>query len=53
MTYDRACEILGYTTPKSAEANARLAEQMLRHLAVNAPIRYFVACDVLVKAAKR
>ena len=52
MSYSKACEILGYTTPKSAEANAKLAETRLRYMPVGTPLRYAVACDVLIKAAK-
>lgn len=52
MSYSKACEILGYTTPKSVEANAKLAEMRLRYMPVSAPVRYAVACDVLIKAAK-
>ena len=52
MTYSKACEILGFTTPKSLEANAKLAKSSLRTLVPTAPIRYFVACDVLIRAAE-
>jgi len=53
MTYDRACEILGFTTPKSIEANAKLAESCRKNLAPTAPIRYSVACTVLIRAAQK
>ena len=52
MSYSKACEILGYTTPKSVEANAKLAETRLRCMPVGTPLRYAVACDVLIRAAK-
>jgi hypothetical protein len=52
MTYDRACEILGFTTPKSLEANAELARICLRSLAASAPLKYSVACQVLIDAAR-
>ena len=52
MNYSKACEILGYTTPKSVEANAKLAETRLRCMPVGTPLRYAVACDVLIKAVK-
>jgi hypothetical protein len=52
MSYSKACEILGYTTPKSLEANAKLAEMRLRYMPVSAPVRYAVACDILIKAAR-
>ena len=52
MTYERACEILGLTTPKSLEANAKLAASVATHLTPKAPLRYSVACSVIVNAAK-
>ena len=52
MTYERACEILGFTTPKSLTANAALAESCLKTLNRTSPLRMKVACDVLIKAAK-
>ena len=51
MSYSRACEILGFTTPKSLKENAKLAESRLRHLTKNAPLKYSVACRVLIDAA--
>ena len=50
MTYSRASEILGLTTPKSVRAQAELARGILRSLTPGAPLRYHVACDVLIKA---
>jgi len=52
MTYSRACEILGFTTPKSFAANAALAASRLRTFTANAPLRYRVAVNVLIQAAK-
>jgi hypothetical protein len=52
MTYDRACEILGFTTPKSLEANAKLAASRLSHQTAQCPLRFAVACQVLISAAK-
>jgi hypothetical protein len=52
MTYDKACKILGYTTPKSLEANAELARTCLKVLAAGAPLKYSVACQVLINAAR-
>jgi len=52
MTYSKACELLGLTTPKSIEANAALAKVRLSVLAKNAPLRFKVACQVLIDAAK-
>jgi hypothetical protein len=51
MTYSKACEILGFTTPKSMAANARLAEARLANLTPSAPLRYKVACRVLMRGA--
>jgi len=52
MSYSKACEILGFTTPKSLKENADLASSRLRCLAPNAPLRFGVACQVLINAAK-
>jgi len=52
MSYSRACEILGLTTPKSLEANARLAASVLSHLTPTAPLRYSVACTVIIRESK-
>lgn len=52
MSYSRACELLGLTTPKSLTENARLAESALRAMTTNTPLRFKVAADVLVKAEK-
>lgn len=51
MTYSKACEVLGFTTPKSIEANARLAKSLLGNLTPESPLRYSVACMVLIRAA--
>ena len=52
MTYSRACELLGFTTPKSLAENAMLAQSKLARLAIDSPLRYKVACSVLIEAAK-
>ena len=52
MTYSRACELLNLTTPKSLEANAKLAAGILRSLVPGCPLRYSVACSILIEAAK-
>jgi len=52
MTYDRACELLGFTTPKTPEQNARQAESVLRTMGRGVALRYHVACSVLIEAAK-
>ena len=51
MSYDRACELLGYTTPKSLEANAELAKVRLSVMR-NPKLKELVACSVLINAAK-
>jgi len=51
MTYSQACEVLGFTTPKSLAANAVLAKSRLKNLVSNAPAKYWVACMVLIRAA--
>ncbi len=51
MDYSRACELLGFTTPKSLRDNAELAKSRLRSYQGNqVALRYLVACDVLIKA---
>lgn len=52
MSYSRACEILGLTTPKSLEANAKLAKSILASLDIRSPLRYGVACMVIIREAK-
>ena len=51
MSYSEATELLGFTTPKSPDANARLATSRLNNMTAAAPLRYKVACNVLIKAA--
>ncbi len=51
MDYSRACELLGFTTPKSLRDNADLAKSRLRSYQGNqVALRYLVACNVLIKA---
>ena len=52
MTYSKACEILGFTTPKSLIDNARLAKSRMSHLSVKSPLKYKVACSILIRAAE-
>lgn len=52
MSYSKASEILGFTTPKSIEAQAKLAKGHLARLSHSSPLRYSVACMVLIRAAK-
>ena len=53
MTYDRACEILNFATPKSFAQNARLATECEKHLTLGSPLRLKVACKVLIEAANQ
>jgi hypothetical protein len=52
MTYDRACELTGFTTPKSLAANAVLAEGRMERMEPGQPLRYQVALITLINAAK-
>lgn len=52
MTYSEACELLGLTTPKSLEDNARLATGMQSRMTDKAPLRYKVAAQLIINAAK-
>jgi len=52
MNYNEACEILGFTTPKSLTANAELAANRLDTMAPGAPLRLKTACRVLIRAAE-
>ena len=51
MTYEKACKILGFSR-KSLEANAKLATSRLSTMTANCPLRFSVACVVLIEAAK-
>ena len=51
MNYSKACEILGFTTPKGLTENADLARGRLSALKITAPLKYKVACVVLIRAA--
>ena len=51
MTYSKASELLGLTTPKSLEKQAEMAESMLSRMTHKTPLRYKVAADVLIRAA--
>jgi hypothetical protein len=52
MTYSRAIEILGLTTPKSLAENKKLAQVIQSNLVLTAPLRFKVACKVVIEAAK-
>lgn len=52
MTYSQASELLGFTTPKSVKDQAKLAQSALRSMTTKTPLRYKVAADVLIRAAK-
>ena len=50
MSYSKACEILGFTTPKNLLANAILANSGLKTMTAKAPLRYKVAARVIINA---
>lgn len=52
MSYSHACKLLGFTTPKSLAENARLAASCLQAMTPRCPLRFAVACKVLIDAAK-
>lgn len=52
MTYSKAIELLGLTTPKSLTANAKLAETMEARFTASCPLRLKVAAKVVIDAAK-
>jgi hypothetical protein len=52
MNYSKAIELLGLTTPKSLAQNARLAQGQLARMTDKAPLRYKVAAQVVIEAAK-
>lgn len=51
MNYSTACELLGFTTPKTLAENAALAKSRLNNIPNNAPLRIKVACKVLINAS--
>jgi len=53
MNYSEACELLGFTTPKSLQAGAELAKEFLRSCTSSCPLRYKVAAKVLIDAASK
>lgn len=50
--YSWACEVLGFTTPKSLKQNAMLAESKRTTLCKSTPLRVHVAIQILIDAAK-
>jgi hypothetical protein len=52
MEYSKATEILNLTTPKSLVENAKMAASILKELVDSAPLKYKVACHVIINAAK-
>lgn len=53
MTVDAAREMLGFTTPKSPTAQAALAASRLANMTTKVPLRYKVACQILINDADR
>ena len=52
MTYSKASELLGFTTPKSIKEQAALAQSKLSRMTMTTPLRYKVAAQILIDAAK-
>ncbi len=52
MTYERAQQLLGFTSPMSRKQRAELAKSRLETRAPGSPLRYGVACRVLIEGAK-
>ena len=52
MSYSQACELLGFTSPKTIKENARLASSRLSAFTSGVPVRLRVAAKVLIRAAK-
>ena len=52
MTVEQARELLGFTTPKSAVEQAKLASGKLKRFNSKTPLRFKVACTVLIRATK-
>jgi len=52
MSYEKACEIAGLTTPKSYAENAKMATSKLANLAAGSPLKEKVACQVIIRAAQ-
>ncbi len=51
MTYDKAIKILEFSPDQTLEKNAEKAKYRLKHLALRSPLRYAVACRVIIDAA--
>lgn len=51
MTYSKACEIMGYNESRDPAYNAQRAEGFLSRRVVGSPLRYAVACDVIIAYA--
>lgn len=52
MDYSKACKTLNFNENNTKERNAKLAASTLRNLAVKAPLKFKVACKVLIQAAQ-
>ena len=51
MTYSRACELLGLTTPKTLKENSELAKSKLSTMTTKTPLKYKVAVKIIVEAS--
>lgn len=52
MTYNTACKILSISNPKAYLANAAYAKTRYAALTIHAPLKYHVACAVIISAAR-
>lgn len=52
MDYMRACEILGYRPGNTKKVNADFAKTRQSVMTSKAPLRFKVACGVLIEAAE-
>ena len=52
MTYERACELLKLSPKRPVAVNARVAAFLQDGAPINQPLRYAVAQQVVINAAK-
>lgn len=53
MSYSKATELLGLTSPKTLQQNAELAKDKLSNMTPNTPLKYKVAAQIIIDAAKK
>lgn len=52
MTYERAQQLLNFTSPMSRKQRAELAKSYLETRVLGSPLRYRVAARVIIEGAK-